>query len=144
MNITEVLLLPSETSWPLPFQGITHIPTALPTKCGKVMANRSPIFIVAAGTRGEAGALTCTFHSLSNEAPHEVGTVFTPVWPSERMDLEKEWSKVEKGETWGGCCASIKGALHKLAELKMQHAHLENRSSGTDKWHVFSELHFFF
>lgn len=99
MNITEVLLLPSETSWPLPFQGITHIPTALPAKCGKVMANTSPIFRVAAGTRGEAGALTCTFHSLSNEAPHEVGTVFTPVWPSERMDLEKEWGKVEKGET---------------------------------------------
>lgn len=92
---------------------------------------------VAAGTRGGAGTLTCTFHSLSNEAPHEVGTVFTPVWPSERMDLKKEWGKVEKGKTWGGCCASIKGGLHKLAELKMWHAHLENPSSGTDKWRVF-------
>lgn len=32
--------------------------------------------------------VTCTFYSLSNEAPHEVGTVFTPVRAPERVHLE--------------------------------------------------------
>lgn len=33
---------------------------------------------------------TCTFDPLSHQSPHESGTVFTPVRPSEGMDLKQE------------------------------------------------------
>lgn len=39
--------------------------------------------------------VTCTFDSLSNETPHEVGTVLTPVRTSECMNLVKETLKKE-------------------------------------------------
>lgn len=32
-------------------------------------------------------SFTCTFDSLSDESPHEVGAVLTPVWPSEGVHL---------------------------------------------------------
>lgn len=44
-------------------------------------------------TERKGRALTCTFHSLSNEPPHEVGTVFTPVRASERVDLGAQKKK---------------------------------------------------
>ena len=37
---------------------------------------------------------TCTFDSLGHESPHEVGTVFTPVWPPKRMNLEHRTQRV--------------------------------------------------
>lgn len=33
-------------------------------------------------------SITCTLDSLSNEAPHEVGAVLTPVRAPERVHLE--------------------------------------------------------
>lgn len=33
------------------------------------------------------GTVTCTLDALSNETPHEVGTVLAPVGAPERMDL---------------------------------------------------------
>lgn len=43
--------------------------------------------------------VTCTFYSLSNEAPHEVGTVFTPVRAPERVHLEDS-SRKENYRKW--------------------------------------------
>ena len=59
-------------------------------------------------SRDKTRALTCTFHSLSNETPHKVGTVFTPVWPSECMHLKKKrGAKSGKGKHgWEDCFMS--------------------------------------
>lgn len=43
--------------------------------------------------------VTCTFYSLSNEAPHEVGTVFTPVRAPEGVHLEDR-SRKENYRRW--------------------------------------------
>lgn len=38
--------------------------------------------------KGEGMSVTCTLDSLSNEAPHKVGAVLTPVRAPERVHLE--------------------------------------------------------
>lgn len=55
-------------------------------------------------TRNDSGkehwtTVTCTFYSLSNEAPHEVGTVFTPVRAPEGVHLEDR-SRKENYRRW--------------------------------------------
>jgi len=43
--------------------------------------------------------VTCTFYSLSNEAPHKVGAVFTPVRAPERVHLQDS-SRKENYRKW--------------------------------------------
>lgn len=99
-------------------------------------------------TERKERALTCTFHSLSNEPPHEVGTVFTPVWPSECMDLKKSSDKVARGKARGRRLFPIKALTHKpVSTEEAQYAlHLEKPwLSGNDKQlPLFSELDFLF
>ncbi len=45
--------------------------------------------------------VTCTLDSLSDETPHEVGTVLTPVGASECMNLVKEAEKRRKFDVKG-------------------------------------------
>lgn len=47
----------------------------------------------------EGVCLTCTLDSLSDETPHEVGTVLAPVGASECVNLVKKRQKQRKDET---------------------------------------------
>lgn len=44
----------------------------------------------------EGVCFTCTLYSLSDEAPHEVGTVLAPVGASECVNLVKEAESEER------------------------------------------------
>lgn len=83
---------------------------------------------------------------LGNEPPHEVGTVFTPVWPSECMDLKKSSDKVARGSPYMRLFP-IKALIHK-SQLVWRHTiwlHLQKSwLSGTKHLKFLSELDFLF
>ena len=66
--------------------------------------------------------VTCTFYSLSNEAPHKVGAVFTPVRAPERVHLEDS-SRKENYRKWPNYFTDININVSKQGRIPLLWRH---------------------
>lgn len=93
------------------------------------VSQQSRLHITELQVRNDSGkehwiTVTCTFYSLSNEAPHEVGTVFTPMRAPERVHLEDS-SRKENYRKWPSHFTDISISACKQYTIPLWRHHMQ-------------------